>query len=201
METLAVIDFETTGMSPDQGARPTEIGIVLLRDGAIVDRYQSLMNPGVRIPQFIVDLTGISNAMVRSAPSVGQVMQEAVAFVGHFPLVAHNAAFDSKFWDAELQRLGHFRARPFACSLLLARRLFPDAPSHSLGNLMRTLRLPAAARYHRALADAEAASTLLTCLQDELKRRFAVPHAEHELLVKVQRVARAKLDDWMKRNA
>ena len=201
METLAVIDFETTGMSPDQGARPTEIGIVLLRDGGVVDRYQSLMNPGIRIPQFIVDLTGISNAMVRNAPSVGQVMSEAAEFVGRHPLVAHNAAFDSKFWDTELLRLGLSRERPFACSLLLARRLFPDAPSHSLGNLVRTLRLPAAERYHRALADAEAAANLLTCLQNELKRRFALPHAEHDLLLKVQRVARAKLDDWMKRNA
>ena len=198
-ETVAVIDFETTGLSPDMGARPTEIGVVLVRDGCIVDRYQSLMNAGVHVPFDIEALTGISNAMVRGAPQVARVMQEAADFVGDHPLVAHNAAFDRKFWDAELLRLGRSRAREFACSMLLARRLFPEAASHSLGSLVRALDLPAAERYHRALADAEAAAHLLICLQTELKRRFALPGAEHDLLVRVQRVARGKLDDGMER--
>ena len=68
MELVAVIDFETTGLSPAQGDRATEIAAVLLCDGKVVDHYQSLMNAGVRIPPYIEALTGISTAMVRQAP-------------------------------------------------------------------------------------------------------------------------------------
>ena len=121
MESIAVIDFETTGVSPAQ-ARATEIGVAIIEGGQIVARYQSLMNSGAWVPPFIEQLTGISNAMVRSAPPVAQVMAEAAEFIGEAPLLAHNAAFDSKFWDAELGLLGRRRSRDFACSLLLSRR-------------------------------------------------------------------------------
>lgn len=68
MSSLAVIDFETTGATPAQGARATEVAICLLENGRIVDRFASLMNAGVTIPPFIVQLTGISNAMLAEAP-------------------------------------------------------------------------------------------------------------------------------------
>ena len=69
---VAVIDFETTGLSPAQGDRATEVAAVIVDDGRVVDRYQSLMNAGVRIPAYIEALTGISNAMIRKAPPAGQ---------------------------------------------------------------------------------------------------------------------------------
>ena len=65
---IAVIDFETTGSTPAQGARATEVAIVLVEGGRVVDQFQSLMNAGVRIPPFITQLTGITNAMVADAP-------------------------------------------------------------------------------------------------------------------------------------
>lgn len=105
LDVVAVIDFETTGLSPAQGDRATEIAAVILESGKVVDRYQCLMNAGVRIPSFIEGLTGISNAMIREAPPVGHVMREVSTFVGDYPLVAHNASFDCKFWDAELERI------------------------------------------------------------------------------------------------
>ncbi|MGV2481091.1 UNVERIFIED_CONTAM: 3'-5' exonuclease, partial [Salmonella enterica subsp. enterica serovar Weltevreden] len=77
MSRIAVIDFETTGMTPQLGARATEVAIVLLEDGQVADRFQSLMNGGVWIPPFITQLTGISNAMVQAAPAAEQVMQDA----------------------------------------------------------------------------------------------------------------------------
>lgn len=122
MESIAVIDFETTGVSPTQ-ARATEIGVAIIEDGRIVDRYQSLMNSGAWVPPFIEQLTGISNAMLRKAPPSDQVMNEVADFIGERPLLAHNASFDQKFWDAELARVRRRRAQPFACSLLLSRRL------------------------------------------------------------------------------
>ena len=143
-DSIAVLDFETTGMSPAQQARATEIGVVIVEDGQIVARYQSLMNSGAWVPPFIEQLTGISNAMLRTAPPAAQVMQEVAEFVGNRPLLAHNASFDQKFWDAELALIRRQRVQPFACSLLLSRRLLPLAPSHKLGNLNRWAGLPEA---------------------------------------------------------
>jgi DNA polymerase-3 subunit epsilon len=104
VNTIAVIDFETTGISPGMGDRATEVAIVLLENGQVVDRFQSLMNAGVRVNGFITQLTGITNEMVQAAPSAEQVMREAARFVAERPMVAHNAAFDKKFWQAELSR-------------------------------------------------------------------------------------------------
>lgn len=191
-ERIAVIDFETTGMSPAQGARPTEIGVAMIEGGQIVARYQSLMNAGAWVPPFIEQLTGISNAMLRSAPPVAQVMVEAAEFIGDAPLLAHNAAFDSKFWDAELASLGRRRGRDFACSLLLSRRLLPEAPSHSLGNLNGWLGLPSTGKAHRALADAEMAANLTLHLQTLLWRRHDI-RADHDYLCGLQKLPAAKV--------
>lgn len=200
MNSHAVIDFETTGLSPANGARPTEIGIVIINGDKITDRYQSLMNPGVPIPYEIQSLTGITNAMVRSAPNVETVMGEALDFVGDHPMTAHNAAFDRKFWDAELRRIQRWRQREFACSLLLARRLFPQAPNHKLATLVRLLRLPATGRYHRALADAEATAYLLRHIEQEIQHRFSLSAVSHELLIAIQTANRSQIEACVHRH-
>ena len=200
MEVVAVIDFETTGLSPAQGDRATEIAAVILQDGKVVDRYQSLMNAGVRIPAFIEALTGISNEMIRSAPPVAAVMREVAEFIGEYPLVAHNASFDCKFWDAELARINQRRRQEFACSLLLSRRLLPQAPSHKLGALVEFARLPVAGRAHRALADAEMAASLMVRLEEELRSRYQVRDVSHELLRKIQSVPKARLEQCLERH-
>jgi DNA polymerase-3 subunit epsilon len=200
VEIVAVIDFETTGLSPAMGDRATEIAAVIVEDGKVVDRYQSLMNAGVRIPSYIEALTGISDAMIRKAPTAAAVMREVADFVGDYPMVAHNASFDCKFWDTELSRIGRGRRQEFACSMLLARRLFPGAPSHKLGVLVEFANLPVAGRYHRALADAEMAASLLARLEDELRGRFKVGHVSHELLRKIQRAPKHQLDQCLERH-
>ena len=151
---IAVIDFETTGMAPAHGARATEVAIVLVEGSRVVDRFASLMFTGVPITPFVVQLTGISNALLETAPPAAQVMREAARFVGNAPMVAHNAGFDSKFWQAELQAADLPAPQPFACTVLLSRRVYPDAPSHKLGQLVSHLGLPQTGRAHRALADA-----------------------------------------------
>ncbi len=193
MEAVAVIDFETTGLSPAQGDRATEIAAVIVEDGRVVDRYQSLMNAGVRIPAYIEALTGITNAMVRSAPSAGEVMRDVSDFVGDMPIVAHNASFDAKFWDAELARIQRSRKQDFVCSLLLSRRILPLAPSHKLGVLVEYANLPVAGRYHCALADAEMAASLLLRLEDELRLRHQVPRVSVDLLRQIQRASKVQL--------
>jgi DNA polymerase-3 subunit epsilon len=196
----AVIDFETTGLSPAQGDRATETAAVLVEDGKVVDRYQSLMNAGVRIPSYIEALTGISDAMIRKAPKAAEVMQEVCDFVGDYPLVAHNASFDCKFWDAELARISRTRRQEFACSMLLSRRLLPHAPSHKLGVLVEFANLPVAGRYHRALADAEMAASLLAKLVEELRNRYEVDEVSHELLRKIQRTPKHQIDQCLQRH-
>lgn len=201
---IAVIDFETTGSSPSQGARATEIAAVLVDGGRIVGHYQSLMRSGAWVPPFIEQLTGISNQMLAGAPPAEQVMREVLAFTAGCPLVAHNAAFDRAFWRAEAQRAdadgdardaagggpGAAAAHaPFACTVRLSRRLFPQAPNHRLGTLAAWHRLPDAGRAHRALADATVTAHLLLRLQQELALRLGRdPGADidHALLCSVQ---------------
>lgn len=201
MPLTAVIDFETTGLSPDRGDRATEVAIVLVEGEQIVDRFQSLMNAGVRISPFIEAFTGISNAMVAAAPPAEQVMADASRFVGRTPLVAHNAAFDRRFWAAELARAGHEAPQPFACTLLLARRLYPDAPSHKLGALAALCGLPSSGRAHRALADAEMAALLWQRIRRDLGRRHGVHEASHELLAQLQKCPRQALPATLTRLA
>ena len=187
---IAVIDFETTGISPGQGARATEVAIVLLEGGVVVDRFQSLMKTGAWIPPFITQLTGITNAMVNAAPAAAEVMAQAARFVGNAPMVAHNAAFDSKFWQAELALAGLPAPQPFACTVLLSRRLYPQAPSHKLGVLVDYHGLPRTGQAHRALADAEMAAALLARMQHDLRTQWRVAQPDHSLLMALQRCAR-----------
>ena len=199
METLAVIDFETTGFGPAQGGRATEIAAVLVQDGEIVGRFQSLMNSGAWVPPFITQLTGISNEMLQAAPPARAVMHEVARFTKGCPLVAHNAAFDRAFWQAELARAecDADAAHAFACTLLLSRRLYPHAENHRLGTLARLHALPSAGRAHRALADAEVTAHLLMRMQRDVEARFgerlAGARATHALLAAMQRAPRHRL--------
>ncbi|PWB20499.1 3'-5' exonuclease [Comamonas sp. JNW] len=203
-ERIAILDFETTGMSPAYGARAAEVGIVMVENGRIVDRYQNLMNAGQRMPSFITQLTGITTAMLQAAAPAEQVMREAADFVGTAPLVAHNASFDSKFWLDELERAG-CAASPaaapvgslFACTVLLSRRLYPEAPSHSLGKIVRHLQLPPADKAHRALADAEMTAHLLLRMQADLRSRWHIPDPSHALLSELQVCQRKHLGRWL----
>lgn len=198
-DSIAVLDFETTGLSPAQQARATEIGVVIVEGGQIVARYQSLMNSGAWVPPFIEQLTGISNAMLRSAPPAAQVMADVADFVGERPLLAHNASFDQKFWDAELALVRRRRLQPFACSLLLARRLLPQAPSHKLGSLNQWLGLPSTGQAHRALADAEMTANLTCFMARLLREHHGIAEVSHNLLCSLQKVPAAKMSQALEK--
>jgi DNA polymerase-3 subunit epsilon len=199
MDRIAVIDFETTGISPTLGDRATEIAIVMLERGQVVDRFQSLMNAGIRIPAFITQLTGITNAMVAAAPPATAVMAEAARFVGQAPMAAHNASFDRRYWQAELALAGLPAPQPFACTVLLSRRLYPEAPSHKLGALVQRLRLPQTGAAHRAMVDAEMAAALLTHMQQDLRTHHGVAEPDHRFLVGLQACSRVAMPRWLAR--
>lgn len=201
MSRIAVIDFETTGLSPGDGDRATEVAIVISENGTVVDRFQSLMNAGVRISAFITALTGITDAMVRAARPASAVMAEAARFVGAVPLVAHNAAFDQRFWISEMVRAGVPAAHPFACTLLASRRLYPESPNHRLGTLVDFHGLPRTGTAHRALADAEMAAELLHRILYDLRHVHGVAHAGHGLLMRLQAVSRAAVPGFLTRES
>ncbi|MEO0003791.1 MAG: polymerase PolC-type [Pseudomonadota bacterium] len=201
MSTIAVIDFETSGLLPEAGGRATEVAIVLVDQDRVVDRFASLMNAGVWIPPFITELTGISNAMVRAAPAAAQVMAQAAQFVGDRPLIAHNASFDRKFWQSELAHVGLAAPQPFACTVLLSRRLYPDAPNHKLGTLADFHALPRSGRAHRALSDAEVTAELLLRIQRDLRRRHGVATPGHDFLQALQQCSKATLPRFWQRHA
>lgn len=199
--TVVVLDFETTGLSPDRGDRAIEIGAVLIRDNRIVDRFQSLMNPAMRISSFIEGYTGITNAMLAAAPTVSEVMQDFAAFMADHHLVAHNAGFDRRFLDAELQRICHERRGEFACSLLLARRIYPDAPRHNLETLVRYKNLATEGVHHRALADAEMTGHLWISMINDLKSAYQLDNIPFAILQRLSRVSKKAVPAFLERFA
>jgi DNA polymerase III subunit epsilon len=185
-DPFIVLDFETTGLSPIDGARATEVAAVLVQDGEIVDKFQSLMNAGVSIPSFIQDLTGITNRMIAKAPPCAEVMRDFSAFIGDTPLVAHNASFDKKFLDAELSRIGKKAKQPIACSMRIARRVYQNAPNHRLGTLVRYAHIKTDGVFHRALADSEMTARLMLKMAEELLQNHGIAEVNFELMRRVQ---------------
>ena len=101
--TFAVIDLETSGGSPNSGAGITEIGVVKVRGGVVLDTFQSFIDPGHLLPPFITQLTGITDEMLTSAPFIDEVLPTLIEFLGspnETVLVAHNSPFDMSFLRA-----------------------------------------------------------------------------------------------------
>lgn len=158
--TFAFLDLETTGGSAGHD-RITEIGIRFWRNGEVVDEWQTLLNPRMRIPPFIERLTGISNDMVANAPTFAEVADELQERLKGTVFVAHNARFDYGFVKAEFRRL----ARPFAakvlCTVKLSRRLYPQYKRHNMDALIQRHGLGAVQR-HRAMGDVTAMMDFFT---------------------------------------
>ncbi len=198
-QTVAVLDFETSGMSPVNGDRAIEVAAVLLENGRIVDRFQSLMNPGFPINGFIQEFTGISNAMLRKAPDNATVMARFADFIGDCPLVAHNASFDSRFLAAEMQQIDRGQTSDFACSMLASRRVYPEAPNHKLATLVAYKQLPHRGQFHRALADAEMTAHLWLQMVEDLKIHYGFRQVPFALLQRLGKVAKRKAAHFLEK--
>ena len=196
--TVIVLDFETTGLSPDMGDRAIEIGAVKLVDGELVDRFQKLMNPGQRINNFIENYTGISNTMLSKAPPCEEVMLEFSGFIEGYNLVAHNASFDSRFLGAEFNHVGCSQNFSFACSMLISRRVYPDAPNHKLGTLVKYKTLPNDGTFHRALADAEMTAHLWLSMMADINMTHEFKVIPFGLMQKLSRVSKAAVATFLK---
>lgn len=200
-EPIVVLDFETTGLYPDNGDRVIEIGAVLLRDQEIVDQFQSLVNPGFFVSSEIETITGIDNAMLSEAPAAPEVMEKFVKFIGSHPLVAHNASFDQHFLETELGHLRKKRPLNFGCTLRIARRLYPDVTNYKLETLVRYKKLPITGQFHRALADAEMAALLWFKIIDDLKSQFGFERISFDLMKKIGKMKKENVVDLLQKEA
>ncbi|MBC7452104.1 MAG: 3'-5' exonuclease [Massilia sp.] len=197
-----MLDFETTGLSPAMGDRITEVAALRIVNGRVTERFVSLINCHARIPSFISALTGISQAMVDSAPPVARVLPKLLAFIGRDTLSAHNASFDEKFLIAESARLGMTPAhQALVCSLKLSRRLFPGMPSYKLGVLSNQLGIRFRSAAHRAESDAEVGAELLIHIAGHLGRSCDVQQVEHQLLLSVNNLSAAKVPAYLAKYA
>jgi DNA polymerase III subunit epsilon len=197
MPAAIVIDFETTGLWPHCGDRAIEIGAVRLEGEMITDCFQSLMNPGCRISPFIEAFTGITNEMVESAPPCEKVMERFADFIDDHPLVAHNASFDGRILDSELGYIGRTRNNALACSMLTARRVYPNAPNHKLATLVGYCGILTDGIFHRALADAEKTGRLWVAMMQEVRETFGVSRVSFDLLRSLCSVSKAKAPDYL----
>jgi len=161
----AILDIESTGGKYNEEGI-TEIAIYRFNGEKIVDQFISLVNPEREIQPFVVKLTGINNKMLRTAPKFHEVAKRIIEITQNAILVAHNAQFDYRILRTEFRRLGYNFERKSLCTVDLSKKLLPDAESHSLGKLVRSLGIPVSDR-HRANGDAMATLKLFKLLLDK----------------------------------
>jgi len=171
METeFVVFDLETTGAKAPP-CRITEIGAYRVKNGTVMEEFQTLVNPETPIPPFITSLTGINDEMVGVAPVFGDVVYDFLDFIGDSILVAHNSGFDMRFLNHEISRVfGKYRlGNPCLCTVQLSRKLLPDILNHKLKTVAEHYDI-SLVNHHRASADAFATAhifvNLLTKLRD-----------------------------------
>ena len=150
----SVVDIETTG-NGYKGQKITEISVFLFDGEKIIDEFTSLVNPEQAIPYFITNLTGITEAMVRTAPKFYEIAKKVAEITKDAIFVAHNVNFDYNIIRDEFKSLGFDFKRKKLCTVRLSRKIIPGLSSYSLGNICKAEGIEIAAR-HRAKGDAEA---------------------------------------------
>jgi DNA polymerase-3 subunit epsilon len=179
--TYIVFDLETTGGNPEKNGI-TEIAALKVKNGQIVDRFHSMVNPLVPIPPIVRKMTGITRDMVKDAPIIDEVFPSFYDFIGDHILVSHNTTGDLIFLRHFCQEtLRHDLPNFFLCTHLLVEKLMPEAPDKSLKGLSAYLRF-SGAEFHRAEADAIQTNLLFQHLLTKLHERGAV-RIEHAIRI------------------
>ena len=156
---FVAFDLETTGLS-SRNDTIIEIGAAIFRGGEIVDKFQTFVQPGRRLPPKITELTGITDAMLKDAPDIAEVLPQFLAFCGDRPLAAHNADFDTGFIRAACERLGLPYTFTSLDSLIMAQNLLPKLGKYKLNIVADALSLPDF-QHHRAVDDAMTVAYML----------------------------------------
>ena len=151
--TYCVFDLETTGFS-FRTEKITEIGIMKIRNGEVIDTFESFVNPGKPIPKKVQDVTHITDDMVKDAPKIEEILPKVMEFFGDSVLVAHNADFDTGFIRYNCQQLGYKFENTYLDTLALAKNLFPNYKKYKLGVIAENLGIEVFVA-HRALDDVD----------------------------------------------
>ena len=157
---FAIVDIETTGGMPHTHGI-TEIAIVMHNGVEVTGKYVTLVNPRQKIPPFIVNMTGISDAMVATAPLFEEVAPQIFNLLKDRVFVAHNVSFDYGFVHYLLNHHGYEWSAPKLCTIRLSKKVFPGFTKYGLGSLTRDLGIRIEGR-HRAWGDAAATAQVLT---------------------------------------
>lgn len=166
-DTYVVFDLETTGFYAGKD-KITEIGAVKLRDGVVIDRYSTFINPERSIPMKVQQLTGIDMTMVKDAPVIEDELKHFLAFCGDAIMVAHNADFDMGFIEYFAKRQNIEVLNTTMDTLELARILLPQLHNHKLGTIAKHYNVPLV-NAHRAVEDAQATAMVLIKMIDQMK--------------------------------
>ncbi len=174
---FCIFDVETTGLSPYNN-KIIEIALVKISNLKIVDRFNTFINPGRRIPFYITNLTGINDDDVYDAPFFEDVADQLISFIDEDIIIAHNLSFDNSFLKKELIYCGRDEIRNTGvCTVKLARRLFPELKSKSLSSVANHLRLKNK-EAHRASGDAEVTAKVLLKMLNVLKEKHELVNVE-----------------------
>lgn len=169
--TYCILDLETTGFSP-KTEKITEIGIMKYKDGEVIDSFSCFVNPEKSIPARVVEVTNITDDMVRDAETIDQVFPKMLEFIKDSVLVAHNAEFDVGFLKYNAKVLGYDFDFSYLDTLSLAQAVFPNFKSYKLGRIAKNLGIKVEVA-HRALDDVDTTVKVFKVMLEELKNRGA----------------------------
>ncbi len=167
--TYCVLDLETTGFSP-RLEKITEIGVMKYQDGKVIDKFSCFVNPEKSIPPRVVEVTGITDDMVRNAETIDKVFPKLLEFIKDSVLVAHNAEFDVGFLRHFAKELGYEFDFTYLDTLSLAYELFPEYKTYKLGRIAKNLGIKVDVA-HRALDDVDTTVKVFKVMLDMLKER------------------------------
>ena len=169
--TYCVLDLETTGLSA-KTEKITEIGIMKIVNGEVVDKFSEFVNPEKHIPERVQEITGITDDMVIDSPKIEELFPKILEFIKGSVLVAHNATFDIGFLKNVAKELGYEFDYTYVDTLPLARKLYPNLKKHKLGKIAEHLGIEVLVA-HRALDDVDTTVKVLSQMMKELKKRGA----------------------------
>ena len=191
--TYCVLDLETTGFSATT-EKITEIGIMKLREGEVIDEFSCFVNPEKHIPQRVSEVTNITDDMVKDAETIDKVFPKMLEFLGNSVIVAHNAGFDVGFLKQNARRLGYKFDYTYLDTLSLAKDLFPDYKKYKLGKIADNLGIKVEVA-HRALDDVDTTVKVFKIMLKMLKERGA---KKLEDIEKVSSTEEAKKEEYKK---
>ena len=169
--TYCVLDLETTGFSAVT-EKITEVGIMKVKNGEVIDEFSCFVNPEKPIPQRVVEVTNITDEMVKDAETIDKVFSKVLEFIKGSVLVAHNADFDVGFLKQNAKNLGYDFDFTYVDTLGLAKKLFPDYKKYKLGKIAENLGIKVLVA-HRALDDVDTTVKVFNVMMNMLKERGA----------------------------